>query len=137
MFWRLKSQPGRPPIPKQVQALIRRTGSENPIWGEERIASELLLELGIQISPRAVRKDVFPVIPPPAGLEATCGSRPLLRLHGHGIVARDFMVAVTAAPPESEHDPRKSHRLDSARVLGLANPHGRIAFAVHSEILDS
>src|SRR5208282_6522187 len=24
LFWRLKSRPGRPPIPKQVQALIRR-----------------------------------------------------------------------------------------------------------------
>lgn len=32
LFWRLKSRPGRPPIPKQLQALIRRMGSENPSW---------------------------------------------------------------------------------------------------------
>src|ERR1035438_2502318 len=32
LFWRLKSRPGRPPIPKQVRALIRRMGSENPTW---------------------------------------------------------------------------------------------------------
>ena len=55
LFWRLKSRPGRPPIPKQVQALIRRMGSENPTWGEERIANELLLKLGIQMSPRTYR----------------------------------------------------------------------------------
>ena len=30
----------------------------NPSWGEERIANELLLKLGIQISPRTVRKYV-------------------------------------------------------------------------------
>jgi hypothetical protein len=30
LFWRLGSRPGRAPIPKQLQALIRRMGSENP-----------------------------------------------------------------------------------------------------------
>ena len=38
LFWRLKSRLGRPPIPQQLQALIRRMASENPSWGEERIA---------------------------------------------------------------------------------------------------
>jgi hypothetical protein len=38
LFWRLKSRPGRPPIPQQLQALIRRMANENPSWGEERIA---------------------------------------------------------------------------------------------------
>jgi putative transposase len=60
LFWRLKSRPGRPPIPKQLQALIRRMGSENPSWGEERIANELLLKLGIHVSPRTVRKYLPP-----------------------------------------------------------------------------
>src|SRR5271169_2730483 len=36
LFWRLKSRPGRPPIPLKIQALIRRMGSENPAWGEQR-----------------------------------------------------------------------------------------------------
>ncbi len=39
LFWRLKSRPGRPPIPQQLQALIRRIANENPAWGEERIAN--------------------------------------------------------------------------------------------------
>jgi hypothetical protein len=30
--------------------------ANNPIWGEERIADELLLEIGIRISPRTVRR---------------------------------------------------------------------------------
>ena len=29
---------------------------DNPLWGEERIASELLVKLGIGVSPRTVRK---------------------------------------------------------------------------------
>src|SRR5260370_23355824 len=48
LFWRLKARPGRPPIPQQLQALIRRMATENPSSGEERMANELVLTLGIQ-----------------------------------------------------------------------------------------
>jgi hypothetical protein len=44
MLW--KSTPGRPPIPLDLQALICRMARENPTWGEERIANELLLKHG-------------------------------------------------------------------------------------------
>jgi hypothetical protein len=40
----------------EIQALVRRMANENPSWGQERIANELLLKLGIQVSPRTVRK---------------------------------------------------------------------------------
>src|SRR5215510_10202096 len=56
LFWRWKSRLGRPPIPLDLQALIRRMARENPTWGEERIANELLLKLGLRVSPRTVRK---------------------------------------------------------------------------------
>jgi putative transposase len=56
LFWRWKSTPGRPPIPADLQALIRRMARENSTWGEERIANELLLKLGLRVSPRTVRK---------------------------------------------------------------------------------
>ena len=46
LLWLMKSRPGRPPIPQPLQALIRRMASENPSWGEERIANELLAEAG-------------------------------------------------------------------------------------------
>src|SRR5712675_2143261 len=56
LFWRLKSRPSRPPIPRQIQALIRRMANENPAWGEQRIANEFLVKLGIRLSPRTVSK---------------------------------------------------------------------------------
>jgi putative transposase len=94
LLWRLKSRPGRPPIPEQVQALIRRMGSENPSWGEERIANELLLKLGIQVSPRTVRK----YLPrrPPGRPRGDLRWSTFLRLHAQGIIACDFLVVVTA-----------------------------------------
>ena len=50
LFWRLKCRPGRPPIPRHIQALIRRMANENPAWGEQRIANEFLVKLGIRLS---------------------------------------------------------------------------------------
>jgi len=68
--------------------------TENPIWGEERIANELLLKLGLRVSPRTVRK-YLPKRPPgrPRG-----DQRWTTFLHNHAgvIVACDFFVAVTA-----------------------------------------
>ena len=52
LFWRWKCRAGRPRIPVELRALIRRMALENPVWGEERIASELLVKLGIQVSPQ-------------------------------------------------------------------------------------
>jgi Homeodomain-like domain len=50
------SCPGRPPIPAELQGLIRQMASENLTWGQRRIANELRLKLGLQVSPRTVRK---------------------------------------------------------------------------------
>ncbi|MEN8132827.1 MAG: helix-turn-helix domain-containing protein, partial [Pseudomonadota bacterium] len=62
LFWRWKSRPGRPPIPAALRQLIREMAMSNPSWGEERIANELLLKLGISVSSRTVRK-YMPIIP--------------------------------------------------------------------------
>ena len=43
-------------LPRKLQRLFRRMANENITWGEERIANELLLYLGIALSPRTVRK---------------------------------------------------------------------------------
>jgi len=93
LFWGLKSRPGRPPIPKPLQALIRRMASENPSWGEERITNELLLKLGIQVSPRTVRKYMPPR--PPGRPRGDLRWSTFLRLHAQGIIACDFLVVVT------------------------------------------
>jgi hypothetical protein len=69
--------------------------AENPLWGEERIANELLLELGLRVSPRTVRK-YLPKRPPgrPRGDQRWAT---FLRNHARAIVACDFFVAVTAS----------------------------------------
>jgi hypothetical protein len=57
LFWKWKSRPrGRPRVPEQLQKLIVEMARQNPTWGEERIADELLLKIGIRISPRTVRR---------------------------------------------------------------------------------
>jgi putative transposase len=59
LFWRWISRRGRPPIPAALQRLIVTMARANPTWGEERIADELLLKLGLTVSPRTVGRVVF------------------------------------------------------------------------------
>jgi len=94
LFWRLKSRPGRPPIPRQIQALIRRMANENPAWGEQRIANEFLVKLGIRLSPRTVSK--YLSRRPPGRPRGDLRWSTFLRLHAQGIIACDFLVIVTA-----------------------------------------
>ena len=94
LLWRFRSRPGRPPIPLELRQLIRRMATENPLWGEERIANELLLKLGVRVSPRTVHK-YMPKRPAgcPRGDQRWST---FLRNHGKAIIACDFFVAVTA-----------------------------------------
>ena len=97
LFWRWKSRPGRPPIPPDLQALIRRMARENPSWGEERIANELLLKLGLRVSPRTIRKYLPKRLHPRRGKRATTQRwQTFVRNHAQAIVACDFCVVVTA-----------------------------------------
>jgi hypothetical protein len=96
-FWRWKSKPGRPALPEDLQALIRRMSLENPTWGQERIANELLLKLGLRVSPRTVRKYMPPhCVGSPGKRRQTQRWSTFIRNHAKGIVACDFCVAVTA-----------------------------------------
>jgi hypothetical protein len=96
-FWRWRSKPGRPPLPKDLQALIRRMALENPTWGQERIANELLLKLGLKVSPRTVRKYMPDhCIGGPGKRSQSQRWFTFLRNHAKGIIACDFCVAVTA-----------------------------------------
>jgi hypothetical protein len=72
IFWRRKCRAGRPPIPQELRKLVRRMVTENPIWGEERIANELLVKLGIRVSPRTVGK-YMPKRPPGNGVVISVG----------------------------------------------------------------
>jgi transposase InsO family protein len=96
-FWRWKSQPGRPALPKDLQALIRRIALENPTWGQERIANELLLKLGLKVSPRTVRKYMPDhCVGGPDKRSQSQRWSTFVRNHAKGIIACDFCVAVTA-----------------------------------------
>jgi len=96
LVWRWKSRrPGCPALPKNIRALVRRMARENPCWGEERIADELSLKLGVLVSPRTVHKY----------LRCTWGPRgtssqrwsTFVRNHAQAIVACDFFTVVTAS----------------------------------------
>lgn len=69
LLWCWKSQPGRPPMPADLQVLIRHMARDNPTWGQRRIANELLLKLGLWVSARTVRTYV------PKGLDRGPGKR--------------------------------------------------------------
>lgn len=93
LLWRFKSRPGRPPLSLELRLLIRRMARENPSWGEERIANELLLKLGLRVSPRTVGK-YMPKRPPgkPRGDQRWAT---FLRNHAKAILACDFFVTAT------------------------------------------
>jgi len=97
LVWRWQSRAGRPRLPADLRTLIRRMARENPTWGEERIANELWLKLGLRVSPRSVRKYL------PKHLDHSRGKcapsqrwRTFVRNHAQAIVACDFCVVVTA-----------------------------------------
>ena len=96
LFWRWKSQSGRPRIPLALQHLIRQMACDNPSWGEERIANELLLKLGLRAPPRTIRKYLSKFPAPCGGSRRDQRWATFLKNHADTIVACDFCVAATA-----------------------------------------
>jgi hypothetical protein len=74
--------------------LIQRLAAENPTWGEQRIADELLLKLQIRFSARTVAK-YSKQLPRPHGSRDQHWST-FLKNHANEIVACDFFTVVTA-----------------------------------------
>jgi putative transposase len=70
---------------------------DNPTWGEERIANERLLKLGLRVSLRTVRK-YLPRRLDRGGSHRVSSQcwRTFVRNHAQAIVACDFCVVVTA-----------------------------------------
>jgi putative transposase len=96
LFWRWKSKPtGRPSLPKELRQLIREMAAGNATWGEERIANELKLKLGIGVSPRSVGK-YLRVGGPVRSPDAKQRWPTFVRNHAQAIAACDFFVVVTA-----------------------------------------
>ena len=96
LFWRAKSRPrGRPRIPADLQQLIADMAAANRTWGEERIAAELRLKLGLTVSPRTVRRYMPQHSRPPSGRSPQSWAT-FLHNHAAAVLACDFFVVVTA-----------------------------------------
>jgi hypothetical protein len=97
LFWRWKSRPvGRPRIPPDVQRLVAQMAKANRTWGEERIAAELELKLGLRLSPRTIRRYMARRTQPNgrSRLQTWCT---FIRNHASSVLACDFFVTVTAS----------------------------------------
>jgi putative transposase len=98
LFWRWRSRPGRPRLPTELQRLISDMARGNPTWGEERITAELLLKLGIRVSPRTVRRYMGRTSGGGGEVSRATGQRwaTFVRTHAQALVACDFCVVMTA-----------------------------------------
>jgi putative transposase len=96
LFWRWKSRtPGRPPLPPDVQQLIAAMARANATWGEERIAAELRLKLGLCVSSRTVRR-YMPQGGRPRDRMSSHRWSTFVRNHAEAMLACDFFVTITA-----------------------------------------
>jgi putative transposase len=96
LFWRWKSRGGRPRLPKNIQQLIVEMATDNPTWGQERVADELSLKLGVLVSPRTVKKYWPEGVS--SGPRRVSSQRWTTFVHNHAsaLVACDFATVVTA-----------------------------------------
>src|SRR5260370_682360 len=96
LFWRWKSRGGRPRLPKNIRRLIVEMAVNNPTWGQERVADELSLKLGILVSSRTVR--AYWPDDCDSGPRRVSGQRwtTFVRNHANSLIACDFATVVTA-----------------------------------------
>ncbi len=94
LYWRWKSRArkvGRPRIPRSHIELIQWLTRENLTWGEDRIAEELRLKLGIEHSTSTIRRYMVRRPDPERGQTW----RRFLTNHGREVFACDFLVQYT------------------------------------------
>ncbi|NOZ95272.1 MAG: transposase, partial [Acidobacteria bacterium] len=98
-LWRRKSRPkGRPPVPPETVALIRQIARDNIAKGQGEIAALVLLELGLRLSPRTIKKYIRQALLPPRNPAGRGDQRwaSFVRNHAKVIVAMDFFTVVSA-----------------------------------------
>jgi putative transposase len=92
LFWTWKirrGKPGRPAVPPEIRALIRRMSKDNPGWGAPRIHGELL-KLGINIGETSVSKYLVRNRTSPSQTWRT-----FLENHVNSLVSVDFFTVPT------------------------------------------
>jgi transposase InsO family protein len=86
--------PGRPPLDRELEALIVRLARENPRWGYQRILGELR-KLGLRASATSVRSVLKRHGIPPAPRRAGPSWRAFLRAQAASMIACDFFTVDT------------------------------------------
>jgi hypothetical protein len=92
--WTYERRLGRPPIAKDVRALIVRLAQENPRWGYQRIVGELK-GVGIVVSATTVKKILREEQLGPAGKRKGPSWREFLRAQAKSLIAVDFVTVDT------------------------------------------
>src|SRR5258708_5411152 len=86
---------GRPRLHVDLQERIVAMARANATWGEERIAAELQLKLGITVSPRTVRR-CMRRDGRPHDQKSSARWSTFVRNHAAAVLACDVFVTVTA-----------------------------------------
>jgi putative transposase len=128
-YWRWRSRrPGRPRIPDEHIAFIRRSSTDQPGWGEDRIAEELALKLGVRHSTSTIRRYMVRRREPRGGQTW----KTFVNNHARQIFAVDFLTQ-----PSGRRAPQcrscRSARPGFARHASVkdANRQPRIGSAAH------
>ena len=96
LFWRWKSRPGRPRIPRELQTLIRQMAHDNPTWGKSALPMSCCSSSasGCHHGPCGNTCRSASTWSRPRA--ASQRWRTFVRNHAQAIVACDFCVVVTA-----------------------------------------
>jgi putative transposase len=97
--------PGRPPTSRSLRELVARLARENPRWGYQRIAGELL-KLGFRLSPSTVRRLLAGARVEPAPRRAAVSWPVFLRRQAASMIACDFFTGACAFFCVLLHDAR-------------------------------
>jgi putative transposase len=89
-----RRKPGRPPTGRALQELVLRLARENPGWGYQRIAGELI-KLGSRISPSTVRRLLAAAGLEPAPRHCSVSWPAFLHRQAATLLACDFFTVET------------------------------------------
>jgi putative transposase len=89
-------RPGRPPTGRALRDLVPRLARENPGWGYQRIAGELI-KLGFRISPSTIRRLLASTGLEPAPRRRAVSWPAFLRRQAASLLACDFFTVETVA----------------------------------------